>query len=80
VAKAIERLGESEAGPAYLLLGLLSRQGWFVGVTAGFAGGILVVAEHPQFGRVEKQAASVVDIAADLADECAAMAASGPLQ
>jgi hypothetical protein len=49
-------------------------------VTAAFAGGVLVVAEHPQFGKVEKQGESVAALACDLIEECAALSAAGPMQ
>jgi hypothetical protein len=77
--EAIEKLGDSKAGPGYLLLGLLSQRGWFVGVTGAFAGGILVIADHPVWGRVERQGESVASIATDLVNECLTRSASGPL-
>ena len=75
----VERLGDSTAGPGFLLLGLLSQRGWTVVVTRAFAGGSLVIAIHPLWGRVERQGESVAEIAPDLVEVCAAMAASGPL-
>lgn len=80
MAQAIAKLGDTEAAPGFLLLGLLSKNGWYVGVTRGFAGGILVVAEHDVWGRVEKEGASVADIATDLVQECHALMATGPFQ
>lgn len=81
MAKRLERLGETEAAPGFLLLGLLSQNGWWVGVTAGFGGnGVLVFAEHPAWGRVEKQGASVAAIATDLVEDCVALSTCGPLQ
>lgn len=80
MADAISRVGEGEAAPGFLLLRLLSLNGWSVYVTAGFAGGVLVIAEHPLFGRVEKQAESVASLACDLVDECRALSARGPMQ
>lgn len=79
-AKAIERLGESVEGPGYLLLGLLSRSGWDVAITAGFAGdGVLVIVEHPALGRVSKQGGSVAHVAADIAEACLALSAEARL-
>lgn len=80
MADALERLGDGEAGPGFLLLRLLSLKGWSVYVTAGCAGGVLVIADHPVFGRVEKQAESVAALACDLVDECCALSARGPMQ
>lgn len=80
MAEDIERLGESTAGPGYLLLGVLSRCGWYVAVTHAFAGdGILVVAEHPQFGKVSKSGESVAVIAPDIAEACLALSAESRL-
>ena len=75
----LERIGDSGVGPAFELLRLLSVDGWYVGITAAFGGGILLVGEHPDFGTVEKQGETVADIAADFAQTCHAMSARGPL-
>lgn len=80
MAKAIEKLGDSIEGPGYLLLGLLAKNGWDVGVTAGFAGdGIIVIAEHPELGRVSKHGESVAHVAPDVAEACLALSADGRL-
>lgn len=62
MAQAIEKLGETEAAPGYLLLKLLSLQGWRISVMA-HDDGVLVTASKLGFRTVEVSGASVADIA-----------------
>ncbi len=48
--------------PGYRLLELLSLSGWQVAVTAGFAGGILVIA-HRHGHEIREQGDTVADVA-----------------
>lgn len=80
MAETVERLGDSSEGPGYLLLGLLTRAGWDVAITAAFAGdGIIVVAEHARLGRVSKRGDTVAHVATDVAEACLTLSAGGRL-
>lgn len=70
-----------EPGGGYALLSLLSISGWSVYEMKAFAGdGLIVVAEHPVWGRVEKLGASATEIAADLVEDCLTRCCNRPLQ
>lgn len=67
-------------GGGHLLLQLLSLDGWFVAEIAAFAGdGILFIAEHPVWGKVERQGESAATVAPDLLEDCLALQSPGPL-
>lgn len=63
MAQAIEKLGETDAAPGYLLLKLLSLQGWRISVLSNGEGGVLVTASKLGFRTVEVSGASVADVA-----------------
>jgi hypothetical protein len=67
----LERIGQSRQGPGYLLLELLSLDGWAVDVVADpdRHGGVIVTAS--MFGRrsVVKHGGSVAEVAVDLVKE-----------
>lgn len=69
MAKTIERLGDTEAAPGYLLLQLLSQQGWRISILRGFGGGVIVTATKPGLPAVEKHGATVSEIAAAVVEE-----------
>lgn len=62
------RLGESEAAPGFLLLQILSLQGWRVSVTGRDDGedGVLVTATKLGHRSVAVRGASVADVAVDV--------------
>lgn len=65
MAQAIEKLGESEAAPGYLLLKLLSLQGWRISVIA-HEDGVLVSASKLGHRSIERSGASVALVAVDV--------------
>ncbi len=65
----------TQPGGGYKLLELLSLAGWRIGVIAGLAAPVLVIASKPGLPEVRKQGDSVADVAVDLYVE--ALAVSG---
>lgn len=73
------RLGDSGAAPGFLLLSLLSLQGWTLAVLPGRTDGrVLVVAEHRLYGSVEMEGASVAALACDVVLVCSVLADRRP--
>jgi hypothetical protein len=70
VAQAIERLGDTDAAPGFLLLQALSQNGWAIDVMAGFAGGIMVRATRPGSHPVERYGESVAAVAPEVVEAC----------
>jgi hypothetical protein len=66
-------------GGGHLLLAQLSLEGWFVHVTASLAGdGLVVVAEHPLFGRVvSRVAGSAAEVAVEIFEEALVLSGRG---
>jgi hypothetical protein len=71
MAAALAKLGESEAAPGYLLLQLLSMQGWRISVLARVDGerGVRVTATKLGQQPVDVSGASVADIAVQVVKE-----------
>ena len=63
---ALERLGEGKQAPGYLLLQLLSQQGWAVDVVSDGERGVIVRASKLGRAAVERRGACVADVAVDV--------------
>lgn len=68
MAQAMQQLGESEAAPGYLLLQLLSQQGWRISIIARTDGveGIVVSATKLGHRAIIVEGPSVADVATEV--------------
>jgi hypothetical protein len=71
----LERIGEGKEAPGYLLLQLLSQQGWAVDVVADPAG-VLVTASKLGQRTVSRRGRSVAEVAVDVVEEATRGAAA----
>lgn len=60
-----------DMAPGTLILLHLEATGWNPGLVGRRDGGVRVVCQHPLYGRVAAEGASVADVASDLFERCA---------